>query len=149
MPPGCRRDPGGPFDERKDGLAVRKKKRNLNRDGTMDVDVWRDRQIYGEGLVEGYGNGYFGTDDNITREQMATLIFNYANYLGLDTSARASLDKFPDGIDTQPWAKAGMQWAVAVGLYVGDDTGTLRPGDDMIRAEAAELMMRVIKLIVK
>jgi hypothetical protein len=98
------------------------------------------------GIIEGDENG-FDADKEVTREQIATILFRYANYLGLDTSARASLSAFPDGGKTAPWAKDAMSWAVAVGIFEGSDTG-LNPGGDATRAQVAAIFQRMVKLIV-
>ncbi len=99
------------------------------------------------GIIEGTDKG-FEPNENVTREQIATILFRYANYIGLDTSARASLSAFPDGGETASWAKDAMSWAVAVGIFEGSDTG-LNPGGDATRAQVAALFTRMVKLIVK
>ena len=98
------------------------------------------------GIIEGDENG-FDADKNVTREQIATILFRYANYIGLDTSARASLGSFPDGDKTATWAKDAMSWAVAVGIFEGSNSG-LNPGGDATRAQVAALFTRMVKLIV-
>ena len=77
------------------------------------------------------------------------MFYRYANYLGLDTSARTPLNSFRDGGEASAWATDAMQWAVSVGLFRGDDTGALNPKGDATRAEVATLFERMIKLIVK
>ena len=104
--------------------------------------AWGD----GSGIVTGYedGTGAFGGADPVTREQMAVFMFRYAQWLGLDTSARATLD-FPDAGNVSDWAREAMSWAVAEGLFTGDGaTGALRPTDGASRAEAAAVVMRLV-----
>lgn len=96
----------------------------------------------GQTIIHGYDNGYFGPADNITREQLASLMYNYARYKGYDVSWSASLSAFPDGGTTSSWAQEGMSWAVAVGLFRGDDNGNLRPTDNASRADCAGIMWR-------
>ena len=100
------------------------------------------------GIVNGTGNG-FEPNANITREQIATMIYRYVNYLGIDTGARGDVSKFKDGKEVSSWAADAMAWAVEVGLFKGDDTGSLNPKADATRAEVATLMERLVGLIVK
>ena len=100
------------------------------------------------GIVNGMGDGFY-PNAPVSREQIATMLFRYANYLGLDTTGRAELDGFPDGGDTASWAAEAMQWAVSAGLFRGNDDGTLNPKGDATRAEVAALLQRMITLIVK
>ncbi len=115
-------------------------------DGTWYTDAvtWANE----EGIVMGTGKG-FDPNANITREQIATMLYRYAKYLGLDVSGSAALDQFSDGSETASWAKDAMQWAVSAGLFRGDDNGALNPKGDATRAEVATLFERMIKLIVK
>ncbi len=100
------------------------------------------------GIVNGTGSG-FEPNANITREQIATMIYRYVNYLGIDTDARGNVSKFKDGKEVSSWASDAMAWAVEVGLFKGDDTGSLNPKADATRAEVATLMERLVGLIVK
>ena len=101
-----------------------------------------------EGIVLGNGSG-FAPNDNITREQIATILYRYAQYIGLDTSAKGSVSRFSDGGKVSSWASDAMAWAVSVGLFQGDDSNCLNPGSNATRAEVATLMQRLVKLIVK
>ena len=76
------------------------------------------------------------------------MFYRYANYLGLDTSARTPLNGFNDGGKTASWASDAMQWAVSVGLFQGNADGSLNPGGKATRAEVATLLERMVKLIV-
>ena len=100
------------------------------------------------GIVTGTDKG-FEPNVNITREQIATMLYCYAKLLGLDTSGRSGLNGFSDGSKTSSWANEAMQWAVSVGLFKGDDNGALNPQGDATRAEVATLMQRLVRLLVK
>ena len=100
------------------------------------------------GIVTGTDKG-FEPNVNITREQIATMLYCYAKLLGLDTSGRSGLNGFSDGSKTSSWANEAMQWAVSVGLFKGDDNGALNPQGDATRAEVATILMRLVGLIVK
>jgi len=101
------------------------------------------------GIVLGYDEKTFGTNDNITREQMAVMFYRYAKYAGMDTTASKSLSSFPDGNDVSSWAQEAMSWCAAVGLFKGDDTGALNPTNNATRAEVATLFQRMVELMVK
>lgn len=98
------------------------------------------------GIVEGFGNGVFAPMDNITREQMATILYRYAKYKGYDTVDLAELTDFEDASNVQEWAVAAMQWAVAKGLMEGKDKNHLKPGELAIRAEVAAIFTRFLEL---
>lgn len=97
------------------------------------------------GVVDGYGEGLFGPEDEVTREQMAKIMYNYAKYKGYDISARASLAAFNDADEVSSWATEEMQWAVAVGLIEGMGDGTVAPQDNAERCQVAAIFMRFYK----
>lgn len=97
------------------------------------------------GIVNGYGQGRFGPSDQITREQLATILFRYYDAAGFDTSARASLDGFPDAASVSSWAKEAMSWAVGAGIISGVGTNNetiLKPGGNATRAMVAAILQR-------
>ena len=98
-------------------------------------------------IVNGYGD--FGPEDAITREQLAAIFYRYAAFKGMDTTASASLTGFTDGAQTSAYAVSALQWAVAEKLVCGDDTGALRPCDEVTRAEAAALLHRFVEKLSK
>ena len=75
-------------------------------------------------VVNGYGNGKFGPNDNITREQLAVMLRNYALYKKKDVSARADLTKFTDNKKISTNLKDGVSWAVAKNIISGKSNGT-------------------------
>ena len=100
-------------------------------------------------IVGGYGNGLFGTNDNITREQFALILFNYAAKKGYDTSTAADLSKYTDADKISLWALDAMKWANIEGLINGRTETTLAPGGTATRAEAATILMRFVEDITK
>lgn len=92
-------------------------------------------------VVTGYSNGNFGPADKINREQMATMMFRYANAKGLDTSQRADFSSYPDAGSVSPFAKDAMSWCVANGIISGDN-GRLNPQDETARAVCATIISR-------
>lgn len=110
------------------------------KDGMWYTEAIRWAASYG--IIEGYGNGKFGTDDLITREQVATILARYAEYLGLDVSERADLSKFTDADKVSSWAKDAVSWAVAEELIEGTPDSALMPLGTASRAEAAAILAR-------
>ena len=78
-------------------------------------------------IVNGYGNGLFRPEDNITREQMAAILYRYAQYKAYDVSGADDLSAFTDGENTSEWAMEAMQWAVGSGLLQGKAMGCWIP----------------------
>ena len=95
-------------------------------------------------IAEGYGNGLFGTNDPVTREQLAAMFYRYAEYKGYDTTITGSIDRFTDKGDISDWAVDAMKWAVGYGLIQGKDNNILDPKGYATRAEFAAMLHRFI-----
>ena len=98
-----------------------------------------------EGVVTGYGNGLFGTNDPITREQLATMLWRYAQTEGYDVSIgeNTNILSYTDVADLSEYAIPAMQWAVGAGIINGTGDGsTLTPQGQATRAQAAVMLMR-------
>lgn len=94
------------------------------------------------GVVTGYSNtGKFGPADMINREQMATMMFRYANAKGYDTSQRADFSSYPDASSVSDYARDAMSWCVANGIISGDN-GRLNPQGETARAVCATIISR-------
>lgn len=102
-----------------------------------------------KGIVTGYGNGTFGPMDNITREQMAAILYRYAQYKGYDVSAKGDLTAFTDGNTVSDWAKDAMSWAVGTALFNGKGDGILDPTTTATRAEVAKILMTYCENVAK
>ena len=98
-------------------------------------------------VATGYGNGVFGVNDHITREQMASMLQRYARLQGVDVSTRANLASFTDEAAVSAWARDAMSWAVAQGLIYGRTATTLVPAGTATRAEVAAILARFSKKI--
>ncbi len=96
----------------------------------------------GQGIVKGYGNGSFGPDAPITREQMAQILYQYARHKGLRLEGSANLSTFRDGNTVSSWARSAVGWAVAQDLLTGTGGGSLNPRSTADRAQVATLLMR-------
>ena len=93
-------------------------------------------------IVSGYGNGFFGPADNITREQMASMLYRYASYKGYDVSKMGDLKFYTDTSAIGSWAVDAIRWANAEGLISGRTSSTIVPGGTATRAEAATILTR-------
>ena len=98
-----------------------------------------------EGVVTGYGNGLFGTNDPITREQFAVMLYRFAQEQGYDVSIgeNTNILSYTDVADLSEYAISAMQWAVGAGIINGTGDGsTLSPHGQATRAQAAVMLMR-------
>ena len=94
-----------------------------------------------KGIVNGYGDGRFGPNANITREQLATILCNYAKYKKKYTSSTVNTSKYKDWNRVSSYARASMQWAIAKGVVTGKDNGTrVDPLGTASRGEAAVMI---------
>ena len=74
-------------------------------------------------------------------EELAQMLYNYAQYKGITLPALGDLSKFPDGDEVSDWAQTAMSWANGLGAINGYEDNTLRPGGNTTRAEAASMIM--------
>lgn len=93
-------------------------------------------------IVNGYGDGTFGPNDPITREQLAAILYRYMQYKGYATEATGDISEFTDGSQVSSYAVEAMNWAVGVGLISGVGNNTLAPKDIATRAQVAMILMR-------
>lgn len=93
-------------------------------------------------IVKGYGNGIFAPNDAITREQLATVLYRYAQYKG-DTPKGNDLPSFVDVGQVSPWAKEAVGWTCREGLLNGMGDGRFAPGSELTRAQMAAILLRL------
>lgn len=98
-------------------------------------------------IVGGYGDGTFGPDDKITREQMATILYHYADYMNYDVSGRSDISGYADVGSVSSFALTAMRWANSEGLITGRTTTTLVPKGTATRAETAVLLAKFCRQI--
>ena len=100
------------------------------------------------GIVSGYGNGYFGTNDIVSREQMATILFRYAKSKDYDTSLVKDIGGFTDSGQVASYAKRALQWAYANGIIGGTSETTISPKGSATRSQVATILMRFDEKII-
>lgn len=102
------------------------------------------------GLVSGYGNGKFGPEDPVTREQMATILYRYIQSKGGGFSENWTYTpNFPDRGDISSWAYEPVCWMVKSGIMNGMGDGTLKPGGTATRAQVATILFRFCERLPK
>ena len=99
-----------------------------------------------QGIATGYPDGTFRPNQPVTRQELVTFYWRYANLAGCDMtiSQGASLAEYRDGDSVKPYAKEAMLWAVDTGLIRGVDANTLAPNGTASRAMAATMLYRMV-----
>ncbi len=105
-----------------------------------DAVTWAASQ----GIVDGYGGGLFGPDDNITREQLASILYRCAQARGDDVSVGEDTNilSYSDAADVAEYAISAMQWACGAGVITGISESALAPRGEATRAQTAAMLMR-------
>ena len=101
------------------------------------------------GIVNGISETEFAPSGDLTREQLATVLYRYAEGMGYDVSAQADLSGFPDAGDIQSYATQALSWAVAEGLLQGFEDDSLQPQSTATRAQIATILMRFCETVAK
>ena len=106
-----------------------------------DAVIWATET----GIVLGYGDGNFSTNDEITREQLSTMLYRYANWKGLDISAgKDAAPPFDDVSEISAYAIPAMRWVYARGLLKGRTATAIVPIGTATRAELAAILRRFL-----
>lgn len=108
-----------------------------------------DGAWYESARVWGMENGICdGTrmEEDVTREQLATMLWRYARYRGWDVSARGDVSAFSDTDKISPFADDAITWATGTGILGGKGEGILDPGGKATRAEFAAMLNRFCAL---
>lgn len=118
----------------------------------VDANAYYATAVYWarmNGIVAGYSDELFGPNDTITREQMATILYRYAQHKGYDTTAKADLSRFTDTAQVGSYAVETIRWANAEGLVNGTSATTLSPKGSATRAQVASILTRFCQNIAK
>lgn len=95
------------------------------------------------GIVAGIGSNRFAPESNITREQIVTILYRYAQYKDMDVSKLSDLSKYADANKVSDYALEAMKWACANGIVHGTGDNHLSPRSEATRAQIAQLMYRL------
>ena len=101
------------------------------------------------GVVNGYGNGKFGPEDLVTREQMVAILYRYCELKGVSVTAGNSvtLSEYVDAGNVSAYAAAAIKWACGAGIINGKPGGYLDPKGNITRAEIAAIFTRFLEII--
>ena len=121
------------------------------------ADAWYAdavRWAQAAGIVEGYSDTLFGPDDVLTREQMVTILYRYAQYKACDVSIgeNTNILSYGDAFEVSEWAIPAMQWACGSGIIIGISDGdilNLAPAGSTSRAEMAAILSRYCEGIIQ
>ena len=109
-----------------------------------DAIVWANAN----GIVAGYDDSTFGLGDSITREQLAAILYRYAQMKGYDVTEKADLTGYADSAAISSYAVEAMQWANANGIVNGMTATTLAPQGTATRAQVATMLMNFCENVV-
>ena len=109
-----------------------------------DAIVWANAN----GIVAGYDDSTFGLGDSITREQLAAILYRYAQMKGYDVTEKADLTGYADSAAISGYAVEAMQWANANGIVNGMTATTLVPQGTATRAQVATMLMNFCENVV-
>lgn len=101
------------------------------------------------GIVSGMSAEQFAPNNAITREQMAAILYRYAQFKGYDVSAKADLSVYTDAGQVSAYATDAMAWANGAQLIAGTSQATLTPAGNATRAQVATILMRFCENIAK
>lgn len=117
-----------------------------------NVGNWYYRDVmaaYEAGLIDGVGQGRFGASDNMTREQMATILNRVFNKGSLIDNERIEslFSEYMDTDDISSWAREGVAYAIENSIMTGGSKGKFNPRGNATRAEAAVVLKRLLQNI--
>ena len=118
----------------------------------VDAEAWYGDAVYWariNGVATGYEDNTFRPNRAVTREELAQMLYNYAQYKEIILPAVGDLSKFPDGGKVSSWAQTAMKWATGLGVINGYEDSTLRPGGSTTRAEAASMILGLAATLTK
>ena len=95
--------------------------------------------------MSGYSDTAFGPNDPVTREQLAMILYNYADWAGYDVRGGVSLGSYIDADSASTWAVEALEWAIDAGLISGRGEGILAPAGTATRAEVAQIFMNFLE----
>jgi uncharacterized protein YaiE (UPF0345 family)/predicted nucleic acid-binding Zn-ribbon protein len=111
----------------------------------VDSDSWYSDAVawaVENGIAFGFDPSTFGTDADITREQMVVMMFRFMAHKGFDVGSTGDLSSYTDVSSISDWARAAFEWAVGAGQIKGTLPDVLNPAGTAIRAESAIIIWR-------
>ncbi len=111
----------------------------------VDASKWYGDSVAwasSNGVVTGYENNKFNPNTDLTREQLATILYRYAKYKQMDMSKKGNLNTFTDNSQVSSYANEAIAWAVGNGIITGKNENILDPKGSATRAEVAAMLQR-------
>lgn len=109
-----------------------------------DAVVWAT----GLGVANGTNDG-FKPNANISRQEIAAMLYRYATAMGLDTGVSGTVNAYQDGYSVASWSREAMNWAVGAGILTGKPGNLLDPAGQATRSEVATMLERFVKFSVQ
>lgn len=116
----------------------------------VKVGSWYENAIIWateKGIVNGVGSGVFAPNSSITREQMAVMLYNYVQAMGIELPQNESKANFKDQAGISAWATEAMESMQKAGIIQGDDKNNCNPKAQATRAEVAAMLHRFMEMI--
>lgn len=125
---------------------------SFNKFGDVNADEWYGAAVAWaseNGIVNGVSENEFAPNDNLTREQMAAIIYRYIKFKGKDVSVgeNTNILSYTDAESVSEYAVEAICYAVGSGLMKGDSETTLNPSGTATRAETATIIMRLFGIM--
>ena len=117
----------------------------------VEKNSWYETAVnwgYENKIVTGTGEKTFAPMDNLTREQLCVMLYNYTKHIGVKLKF-ADISSYTDEEMVSDWAKEAVTWAVHEKIVTGKGNNTLAPGDSATRAEAAAVIRRYAEKFVE
>ncbi len=117
----------------------------------VEKNSWYENAVnwgYENKIVTGTSENTFAPMDNITREQLCVMLYNYTQHIGVKTEL-ADISSYSDNNTVSDWAKDAVSWAVQEKIVTGKGNNTLAPQDGATRAEAAAVIRRYTEKFVE
>ena len=111
----------------------------------VDAESWYGAAVYwarNNDIIQGYSDEKFAPNEPVTREQMAAILYRYAQFRSISTDETGDLSQFTDSDSISEWAKNSVDWAIGKGLLTGKGNGILDPTGNATRAEVAAMLQR-------
>lgn len=115
----------------------------------VSADMWYAQSVNwasSNNIVNGITEESFNPDGNITREQLAVILYRYASYKGYNTECDNDITSYSDYKDISSYATDAIRYAVSIGVMNGRTSDTLAPLDSVTRAEVATMLMRFAEM---
>jgi len=113
----------------------------------VNIDSWYADAVkwaYFNGIIKGYGDGNFGPENEVTRQDLITILVNYANFIGMEFMAARDYQGFADDGEIADYAKEPVELFFTAGIINGYPDGEFKPQGSATRAETAAILYKLL-----